>query len=136
LVRTSIGTRIHPSCYAKFRQIILRFNEKGFAQSIYISSPANPLVCPTDIYAAIAARTLERGLSAARTQIFLSELKKNLFFSSIIYGFGEVNCGMYISFHLQFCILIKWLNFFKRVQISLRKLIREQRIVNMNAMFD
>jgi len=36
LVWYEIGTRVYPSCYAKSRQIILCFNEKRFAKSIYI----------------------------------------------------------------------------------------------------
>ena len=36
LVRTSISTRIRPLCDANSRHIIPRFNEKLFAQSIYI----------------------------------------------------------------------------------------------------
>jgi len=31
LVRASMGTRIHPPCYATSRQIFLCFNEKRFA---------------------------------------------------------------------------------------------------------
>jgi len=36
LVRTLISTRIRPSYYTNSRHIMLYFNEKSFAQSIYI----------------------------------------------------------------------------------------------------
>jgi len=36
LVRTSISTHMRPSCGANSRQIVPCFNEKRFAQSIYI----------------------------------------------------------------------------------------------------